>query len=155
LRNNCADYLKNEREGKIRVNENNRVVHVATGMEFPLMIGNGEKVMESPVTLKFRELLAVSPGVTMFVDDQSGRQRLPIDSVLHGITSANASATYFDPSTNSTSGHLYHACPSSRAKAILDGWCPKVESWLPLSKEVRISGVSHRKTKRLIFWKGQ
>jgi hypothetical protein len=80
----------------------------------------GEKVMESPVTLKFRELLAVSPGVTTFVYDQSRRQRLPIDSVSHGITSANASATYFDPSTNSTSGHLY-ACPSSRAKATLDG----------------------------------
>src|SRR5271170_2834844 len=41
LRFNCADYLKNEREGKIRVNENNHVVDVATGMEFPLMIGKG------------------------------------------------------------------------------------------------------------------
>jgi len=41
MRTNCADYLKNEGEGKIRVNENNRVVDVATGMEFPLMIGKG------------------------------------------------------------------------------------------------------------------
>ena len=41
MRNNCADYLKNEREGRIWVNENNRVVDVATGMEFPLMIGKG------------------------------------------------------------------------------------------------------------------
>jgi hypothetical protein len=80
----------------------------------------GEKVMESDVTLKFRELLAVSPGVTGFVYDQSRRQRLPVDSIPHGVISANASATYFDPSTSAASVHLY-ACPSSRAKATLDG----------------------------------
>jgi len=41
MRNNCADYLRNECEGKIRVNENNRIIDVLTGMKFPLMIGKG------------------------------------------------------------------------------------------------------------------
>jgi hypothetical protein len=37
----CVDLGKNIREGKVRINENNRVALAATGQEFPLMIGEG------------------------------------------------------------------------------------------------------------------
>ena len=37
----CVDLGKNIHEGKVRINENNRVALAATGQEFPLMIGEG------------------------------------------------------------------------------------------------------------------
>jgi len=101
--------------------------HLASKLSEKVNVADvGEKVMESPITLKLRELLAVSPGVNTFMYDQGRQHRIPIDAAPHGITSVNASATYFDPSASSTSGHHLYACPSSRAKVTLDG---SLELW--------------------------
>jgi hypothetical protein len=52
LRWDCSELTKVIREGKVRINENNRIVNVATGEEFPLMLGKGgmrRLLLTSPV----------------------------------------------------------------------------------------------------------
>ena len=41
MRGSCVELSKFIREGRVRINENNRVVNAGTGQEFPLMIGKG------------------------------------------------------------------------------------------------------------------
>jgi hypothetical protein len=41
LRRDCSELMKVIHEGKVRINESNRIVNVATGEEFPLMLGKG------------------------------------------------------------------------------------------------------------------
>jgi hypothetical protein len=83
----------------------------------------GEKIMDTPVQLSMREILAVSSEVAGYLHDQTRKRRVPIDSPVSAATSAAVvSSSVLDANVNVNSGHLkqLYACPSGRAKVTLD-----------------------------------
>ncbi|HEU4342387.1 MAG TPA: retropepsin-like aspartic protease [Candidatus Binatia bacterium] len=79
----------------------------------------GEKIMDTPVQLSIREILAVSGDVTGYLHDQTRKRRIPIEPVAASTpVVAGTSATSAD--VNSTALKSYYALPSGHAKVILD-----------------------------------
>ena len=87
----------------------------------------GEKIMDTPVQLSIREILAVSGDVAGYLHDQTRKRRVPLDSTTSvaeiAITgSASSSSSSSIPTVNVSSSELksYYALPSGRAKVTID-----------------------------------
>jgi len=86
----------------------------------------GEKIMDTPVQLSIREILAVSGEVAGYLHDQTRKRRIPIDgrtpAPAPNATTHAASATSSIPSVNvnSVDAKAYYALPSGHAKVTLD-----------------------------------
>jgi hypothetical protein len=81
----------------------------------------GEKVMDTPVQLSVREILAVSSEISGYLHDQTRKRRIPVDNASPAVASnAGVGSQVIDVNVNS--GHLkqLYACPSGRAKVTLD-----------------------------------
>jgi hypothetical protein len=78
--------------------------------------------MDSSITLKMHELFAVSSDVSLFINDQTRKHRLPVEPKSNtAATSVNANAeSPYDVNVSVMSTQHLYACPSSHAKAILD-----------------------------------
>jgi len=110
----------------------------------------GEKIMDTPVQLSVRDVLAVSSEVSGYLHEQTRKRRVPIDAptpatpIAAAPTSASpmsaTPATITEVHVNSTTaGHLkrLYACPSPQAKVTLDRDV-KVTSLLDGGSEVNI-----------------
>ena len=77
-----------------------------------------EKIMDAPVQLSMREILAVSTDISGYINEQTRKRRVPLDPTVPSTVSntANVSSASADP------GHLkqLYACPSGRAKVTID-----------------------------------
>ena len=85
----------------------------------------GEKIMDTPVQLSVREVLAVSSDVSGYLHDQTRKRRIPIatpPAVPTAINAANAnvSSTTIDADVNIGYLKQLYACPSGQAKATID-----------------------------------
>jgi hypothetical protein len=84
----------------------------------------GEKIMDTPVQLSMREVLAVSSEVSSYLHDQTRKRRVPIDPlpvpVPAAANTANMSSSVLASSVNSGYLKKFYACPSGRAKVTLD-----------------------------------
>ena len=83
----------------------------------------GEKIMDTPVQLSIREVLAVSSDVSSYLHDQTRKRRIPIDTPSTVPTAVNASVTTAATiNVDVNIGYLkqLYACPSGRAKVTID-----------------------------------
>jgi hypothetical protein len=69
----CPEFPEAIRQGLVRLNEQNRVVNAATGVELPLMFGKGgmKKLLERPATTSNSVFAATTTNIT--IDDLSGQ----------------------------------------------------------------------------------
>jgi len=77
----------------------------------------GEKIMDTPVQLSVREILAASPDLSGYLHDQTRKRRIPLDPTISSTaTIANVS------SASVNTGYLkqLYACPSGRVKATIN-----------------------------------
>jgi hypothetical protein len=88
----------------------------------------GEKIMDTAIQLNLRELCAVSPEISGYMHDQTRKHRMPIEP--------NASTTTVNANSTRVGKPLY-ACPSARAKVVLNGEI-KVNALLDNGSEVNI-----------------
>ena len=105
----------------------------------------GEKIMDTPVQLSVRDVLAVSSEVSVYLHEQTRKRRILIDGTPTGPTLAAlnpiATAAATEAHADSVSaGHLkrLYACPSPKAKVTLDHNL-KVSSLLDGGSEVNIT----------------
>ena len=97
----------------------------------------GEKIMDTAIQLNLRELCAVSPEISGYMHDQTRKHRMPIDpTTATAIAEVNSAGV----------GKPLYACPSARAKVILNGEI-KVNALLDNGSEVNI--MSSRLFKQL------
>jgi hypothetical protein len=84
----------------------------------------GEKIMDTPVQLSIREVMAVSSDVSSYLHDQTRKRRIPIDTpaTVPTATAINASVTTAATDADADTGYLkqLYACPSGRAKVTID-----------------------------------
>ena len=83
----------------------------------------GEKIMDTPVQLSIREVLAVSSDVSSYLHDQTRKRRIPVDTPSTVPTAVNASVTTAATANVDVNiGYLkqLYACPSGRAKVTID-----------------------------------
>jgi Protein of unknown function (DUF4100) len=84
----------------------------------------GEKIMDTPVQLSIREVLAVSSDVSSYLHDQTRKRRIPINTpvTVPTATATNASVTTATADADADTGYLkqLYACPSGRAKVTID-----------------------------------
>ena len=100
----------------------------------------GRKVMEAPIQLKMCELLAVSSEVSNFIHDQTRRRRIPIMEDVNAIVAQQESTSVDANSAQlSTIGKSLYACPSARAKVLLNDDL-QVEALLDDGSELNLMG---------------
>ena len=99
----------------------------------------GEKLMDTPVSLTLREVFAASSDISTYMHDQTRKRRKPLDphleSMMMSTSPAPASVPPIIASTNTTTLTPLYACPSGRAKVLLDGSL-KVNSLLDNGSEL-------------------
>jgi hypothetical protein len=98
----------------------------------------GEKIMESPITLNMRELFAVSSDISNYVNQQTRKHRLPVTSQTAGTAVCSVEVS---------EASLY-ACPSSRAKVMMDG---SYACWALLDGGSEINIMPRRTFERLKY----
>ena len=91
----------------------------------------GEKIMDTPVQLSFREILAVSGDIAGYLHEQTRKRRIPVTDA----TAAAAASSSVD--VNSIGAKSYYALPSGRARVTLDGQF-QVDATLDNGSEVNI-----------------
>ena len=101
----------------------------------------GKKVMEAPIQLKMCELLAVSSEVSNFLHDQTRRRRIPIAEDVNLVTVQEDAVISVDSNAAqlSTIGKSLYACPSVRAKVLLNDDL-QVEALLDDGSELNLMG---------------
>ena len=125
----------------------------------------GEKIMDTPIQLNLRELCAVSPEISGYMHGQTKKHRMPIESTIPAavvssanesttpaaivnsanesttpvptVNSANESTTPTAAVNSAKSTKPLYACPSGRAKVILNGEL-RVNALLDNGSEVNI-----------------
>ena len=88
----------------------------------------GEKIMDTPVQLSIREILAVSGDVAGYLHDQTRKRRIPLENMTStanaeaAVTCSMASSSSSTPIFNTASSQLksYYALPSGKAKVTID-----------------------------------
>jgi hypothetical protein len=95
----------------------------------------GEKIMQMPISLSFGEILAASPDLAAHFSDQARKRRRPIAPISPDSTGTTSTGEPIPPPTrasistqininvgtvNSIIQRPFYACPSGRAKAIVD-----------------------------------
>ena len=86
----------------------------------------GEKIMDTPVQLSIREILAVSGDVAGYLHDQTRKRRVPLDNstaateITTTDSTTSPSPSVSTASVNSSELKSYYALPSGRAKVTID-----------------------------------
>jgi hypothetical protein len=87
----------------------------------------GKKVMDAPIQLSIREILAVSNDVSNYIHDQTRKRRVPLET----DSSATVTAVTTNGTTDVVSANVHsaitkplYACPSGRTKVYLDEEVP-------------------------------
>lgn len=92
----------------------------------------GEKIMDTPVQLSMREILAVSTEVSSYLHDQTRKRRIPVDSTPASVPTTTPPTSRPNPkaaaapiptaiiSSTSMDMKTFYACPSGRAKVNID-----------------------------------
>jgi hypothetical protein len=90
----------------------------------------GKKVMDAPIQLSIREILAVSNDVSNYIHDQTRKRRVPLETDSSAsVTAVTINGT--DGTTDVVSANVHsaittplYACPSGRTKVYLDDEVP-------------------------------
>jgi hypothetical protein len=80
-----------------------------------------EKVMDTPVQLTIREVLAVSSDVFSYLHDQTKKKRVPLADESSATAATSAAVNYEPADVNSTGDKAFYALPSGKAKVTLGG----------------------------------
>ena len=92
----------------------------------------GEKIMDTPVQLSIREILAVSGDVAGYLHDQTRKRYIPLDNTISTVeaavtcpsssSSSSSSSSWSIPIVNVASSEpkSYYTLPSGKAKVTID-----------------------------------
>jgi len=101
-----------------------------------------KKIMDTTIELPMREIFAVAPDVAGYIHEQTRKKRIPLTTPPVGTTAKPTTMEEVSDSVqvsaamvNSTQYKSFYACPSGRAKVLIDDQI-KVEALLDNGSEV-------------------